>query len=249
LARKRSLEPGTAWQERRDRGIEPRTLATLAGSVRTILLATLLLLVVAPAARAATTVTIDVGPTAEYGKRTTVTGTVKVDGLPAPGRPVELLGRTHPFDGEYRVIARNHTIADGGFRFTPRLTRNADLRVRADDAQSPRWRAYVNPAFTLDFRPRSAQEIVVIARYRVPRPVRLTRRTLFYVARASAAKGPVVARAELERRRPGRYRASARVELPKRWNGRFRYAGCLPYSPGSGMGDPLAACPRRITFD
>src|SRR5688572_29637565 len=96
LARKRSLEPGTAWQERRDRGIEPRTLATLPGSVRTILLATLLLLVVAPAARAATTVTIDVGPTAEYGNRTTVTGTVKVDGLPAPGRPVELLGRTHP---------------------------------------------------------------------------------------------------------------------------------------------------------
>ena len=57
-----------------------------------------------------------------------------------------------------------------------------------------------------------------------------------------------MARAELERSRPGHYRATATVELPRRWNGRFRYAGCLPYSRGSGMGDPIAACPRRITF-
>jgi hypothetical protein len=216
--------------------------------MRTFLTAILVLLAGAPATQAATTVEIEVGPTAEYGKRTTVTGTVKVDGLPAPGRTVELLGRTHPFDGEYRVIARNHTIADGGFRFTPRLTRNADLRVRAGDARSPRWRAYVNPAFTLDYHARSSQEIVVIARYRVPRDVRLTRRTLFYVARSGASNGPVVARADLERRRPGRYRATATVELPKRWNGRFRYAGCLPYSPGSGMGDARAACPQRFRF-
>jgi hypothetical protein len=216
--------------------------------MRTFLAAIIVLLSAAPAAHAATTVAIEVGPIAEYGEPTIVTGTVKVDGLPAPGRPVELLGRTHPFDGEYRVVARSHTIADGGFRFTPRLARNTDLRVRADGAQSPRWRAYVNPAFTLDFRPRSTRKIVVIARYQVPRSVRLTRRTLFYVARAGAATGPVVARAQLERRRPGRYRATATVRLPKRWHGRFRYAGCLPYSPGSGMGDPLASCPRRIRF-
>ncbi|HET9740727.1 MAG TPA: hypothetical protein VFP78_21625 [Solirubrobacteraceae bacterium] len=216
--------------------------------MRSFLAAILVLLLAAPAAQAATTVAIEVGPTAEFGERTTVTGAVKADGLPAPGRPIELLARTHPFDGEYRVIARNHTIADGSFRFTPRLTRNADLRVRADDAQSPRWRAYVNPAFTLDFRARSSQEILVIARYRVPREVRLTRRTLFYVARAGAATGPVVARAELERRRPGRFRATATVELPKRWKGNFRYGGCLPYSPGSGMGDARAHCPRKFRF-
>jgi hypothetical protein len=226
-----------------------RTLATLPGSVRTFLLATLLLLVAAPAAHAATTVDIEIGRTAEYGQRTVVTGTVAIDGALAPGQPVELLAREHPFDGEYRVIARNVTDAQGAYRFAPRLDRNTDLRVRSGTARSDRRRAYVNPAFTLDFRARSAEEIVVIARYRVPRAVRLTRRTLFYVARATAAKGPVVARAELERRRPGRYRATATVELPRRWKGRFRYAGCLPYSPGSGMSDPLAACPRRITFD
>ena len=217
--------------------------------MRTLLAAILVLLAGAPAAQAATSVEIDVGPTAEYGKRTAVTGTVKVDGLPAPGRPVELLARTHPFDGEYRVIARNHTIADGGFRFTPRLTRNADLRVRAGDAQSSRRRAFVNPAFVLEFRARSSQEIVVIARYRVPRAVRLTRRTIYYVARKGAAKGPIAARAELERLRPGHYRARAEVDLPKRWKGNFQYAGCLPYSPGSGMSDPRAHCPRRFTFD
>ena len=217
--------------------------------MRTFLAAILVLLVSAPSAQAQTSVELDLGPTAEYGERTTVTGTVKVAGVLAPRQPVELLARTHPFDGEYRVIARNHTIADGGFRFTPRLTRNADLRVRAGDAQSSRQRAFVNPAFVLDFRARSSEEIVVIARYRVPPAVRLTRRTLFYVARSGAASGPVVARADLERRRPGRYRATAEVTLPKRWKGNFRYAGCLPYSPGSGMSDPRAHCPRRFTFD
>ena len=217
--------------------------------MRTFLAAILVLLAGAPAAQAQTTVEIDLGPTAEYGEQTIVTGTVKVDGLLAPSRTVELLVRPHPFDGEYRVIAVNHTIADGSFRFTPRLTRNADVRVRADDVQSPRWRAYVNPAFTLVDRDRSSREVVLIARFRVPDSVRLTRRTLFYVARRDAAKAPIVARAELERRRPGRYRAAATVDIPRRWKGLFRYGGCLPYSPGSGMGDPRAPCPRRFTFD
>jgi hypothetical protein len=217
--------------------------------MRTFLAAILVLLAGAPAAQAQTTVEIDLGPTAEFGEQTIVTGTVKVDGLPAPSRTVELLVRPHPFDGEYRVIAVNHTIADGSFRFTPRLTRNADVRVRADDVQSPRWRAYVNPAFTLVDRDRSSREVVLIARFRVPDSVRLTRRTLFYVARRDAAKAPIAARAELERRRPGRYRAAATVDIPRRWKGLFRYGGCLPYSPGSGMGDPRAQCPRRFTFD
>jgi hypothetical protein len=217
--------------------------------MRTFLAAILVLLAGAPAAQAQTTVEIDLGPTAEYGEHTIVTGTVKVDGLLAPSRTVELLVRPHPFDGEYRVIAVNHTIADGSFRFTPRLTRNADVRVRADDVQSSRQRAFVNPAFVLDFRPRSSQEIVAIARYRVPPDVRLTRRTIFYVAKKGAAKGAIAARAELERLRPGRYRARAEVDLPKRWKGNFQYAGCLPYSPGSGMSDPRAHCPRRFTFD
>jgi hypothetical protein len=225
------------------------TLATLSRRVRPLLLATLLLLAAAPAAQAQLTVSMALDPQDQaFGKRTVVTGTVRMDGAPAGGRTVELLARVHPFDGEYRVVATNATDATGGYSFAPRLFRNADLRVRAGEAQSPRRRAFVYPAFTLDFRARSTEEIIVIARYRVPRDVRISRRTLFYLAGPNRARGPVVARADTERRRPGRYRATAAVELPKAWKGRFNYGGCLPYSPGSGMGDPKAACPLRFRF-
>lgn len=220
--------------------------------MRPLLLAILLLLAAAPGAQAQAqaTVGIAVDPQDQaFGKRTVVTGTVRLDGVPAPGQTVELLARVHPFDAEYRVIATNATDAGGGYRFAPRLYRNTDLRVRTGDTQSRRVRAFVYPAFELDFRARSTEEILVIARYRVPRDVQLTRRTLFYVAERGRARGPVVARAEAERRRPGRYRATAVVELPADWKGRFRYAGCLPYSPDSGMGDPKAPCPKRFRFE
>jgi hypothetical protein len=228
------------------------TLATLGGSVRTFLLAVVLLLAAAPAGRAQArpSVDIEIDPVDQaYGKRTVVTGTVQLDGAPVVGQSVQLVAREHPYDGEYRVIARNVTDSDGMYRFAPRLDRNADLRVRADDAQSERLRAFVYPAFTLAFRTRSDEEIVVIARYRVPLSVRLARRTLFYVAERGEERAPIVARAETLRRRAGRYRASAVVEIPARWKGRFHYAGCLPYSPGTGMGDPRAACPKLFKFD
>lgn len=228
-----------------------RTLATLDDFVRSLLLAIVLLLAAVPAAQAqaVATVGIAVDPQDQaFGKRTVVTGTVRLDGVPAAAQTVELLARVHPFDGEYRVLATNVTDADGSYRFAPRLYRNADLRVRSGATQSRRVRAFVYPAFTLDFRASSTEKIVVIARYHVPRDVELTRHTLFYVAERGRARGPVVARGEAERRRPGRYRAMAEVELPAEWKGRFRYAGCLPYSPDSGMGDPRVKCPERFRF-
>jgi hypothetical protein len=229
-----------------------RTLATLVGAVRPFFLAALLLLAAAPAAHAQVKPTVGIEierEEQEFGKRTEVTGTVELAGAPVPGQAVELLAREHPYDGEYRVVAKNVTDAEGAYRFTPRLDRNSDLRVRAGDARSERLRAFIYPAFTLAFRIRSPQKIVVIARYRVPRFVGLSRRTLFYVAKRGKERAPIVARAETIRRRSGHYRASAVVEIPARWNGRFRYAGCLPYSPGSGLGDPRAACPKRFRFD
>ena len=185
--------------------------------MRPLLLATLLLLAAAPGQpQAQATVSIGLDPQDQaFGKRTVVTGTVRIDGVPAAGRTVELLARVHPFDGEYRVVATNATDATGSYRFAPRLSRNADLRVRAGDAQSPRRRAFVYPAFTLDFRARSTEEIVVIARYRVPRDVRLSRRTLFYVAGPGRGAGTGRGARRAERRRPGRYRAQAAVELPE----------------------------------
>lgn len=218
--------------------------------MRPFLLAALLLLAATPAAeaQAVTTVGLDQPQDAPFGDGTTVTGTVRLDGVAAPGQPVELVGRPHPYRSEYDVLATGFTRANGTYRLRTKLERNYDLRVRSGAATSARRRTFIYPAFELDFRPRSVDEIVVIARYRVYFPVRLNRRTLFYVGRRDAKRAPVVARAAVERRRAGRYRAQAVVEIPASWKGRFRYAGCLPYSPGSGMGDPKAPCPNKYKF-
>jgi hypothetical protein len=227
------------------------TLATLVGAVRTFLLAALVLLAAAPAAHAQAKPTVGIeveDGEQEFGKRTVVTGAVELAGAPVAGQAVELLAREHPYDGEYEVVAHNVTDADGSYRFAPRLDRNSDLRVLAGDARSERRRAFLYPAFTISFRARNPEEIVVIASYRVPRLVGLSRRTLFYVAKRGKERAPIVARAETVRRRAGRYRARAVVDIPRRWSGRFQYAGCLPYSPGSGLGDPRAACPKKFVF-
>src|SRR3954471_9402385 len=105
LARKRSLEPGTAWQERRGRGIwsgHPNAAATLTAPMRTVLLATLALLIAAPAASAATTVSIRVAPTeTQFGSTTTITGTLAIDGVAAAGQPVTLEGRPYPYGADF----------------------------------------------------------------------------------------------------------------------------------------------------
>ena len=49
---------------------------------------------------------------------------------------------------------------------------------------------------------------------------------------------------ELTRSRAGRYTSQVTVTLPGSWHGAFRYASCFRPSPGSGMGDPRATCPR-----
>lgn len=218
--------------------------------MRPFLLAIAALLAIAPAAhaQAVTTVFLDQPQDVMFGDGTTVTGTVRLDGVPAPGQPVELVGRPHPYRSEYDVIATGFTRADGTYKLRTKLERNYDLRVRSGAVTSVRRRTFIFPAFELDFRPRSVEEIIVIARYRVYFPVRLNRRTLFYVGRRGAKRAPVVARAAVERRRAGRYRAQVVVEIPASWKGRFQYAGCLPYSPGSGMGDPRSSCPRRFSF-
>ena len=39
------------------------------------------------------------------------------------------------------------------------------------------------------------------------------------------------------------------VTLPTGWHGAFRYASCFRSSPGTGMGDPGAKCPKlKLTF-
>jgi len=50
--------------------------------------------------------------------------------------------------------------------------------------------------------------------------------------------------AKTKRTGAGRYSAVATVRLPAGWHGSFRYGSCFRTSPHSGMGEPLATCPK-----
>jgi hypothetical protein len=227
----------------------PSAAATLPASVRSLLLAIVVLLVAAPAASAAVTVDMRITPEeTRYGEATEITGTALQDGVPFAGQPVQLEGRRYPFEDEFEVLETGVTGADGTYAFTRELDRNWDLQVRVADGLSLRERAYVFPAFTLTYRARNARVIRVTQRYRVPRGVRLEKPTIFYVGRRGVKRAPRAATGELERIRAGRYRSTAIVRLPESWNGRFRYASCFRYTGGSGMGNPRSSCPRKFRF-
>jgi hypothetical protein len=218
--------------------------------VRSLLLALLLLAVAAPAASAASvSVEIDVDPAeTRYGSRTDITGRVLSDGVPVPGQPVSLEGVRYPFEADARVLATAVTDAEGRYRFRREFDRNWQVRVTAGAEASKRRRVYVFPRFRLSFVDRSERVVVLRQRYYVPRGVKLTRPTLFYIGRRGAATGRRVAKTKVERTGRGRYRSRAVVRLPARWNGRFRWGTCFRYSVGSGMGNPRATCPKRFRF-
>ncbi|HEX5780777.1 MAG TPA: hypothetical protein VFX80_02585, partial [Solirubrobacteraceae bacterium] len=150
--------------------------------MRSVLLATLILLLAAPAAHAAVTVSMTVTPEeTSFGELTEIDGTALQDGVPFAGQPVQLEGRAYPFEDDFAVIETGITAADGTYRFERELDRNWDLRVRAGDGLSPRDRAYVFPATTLTYRARSSRVVRVTLRYRVPSDVRLDKPTIFYL--------------------------------------------------------------------
>jgi len=224
-------------------------VATLTAPVRSVLLATLILLLAAPAAQAVVTVTIKVAPAeGQFGDSTHITGTVLDNGAPVAGAIVRLDGKRYPFEAPLAAVATATTDADGAYRFDRKLARNWQFRVVVGDVTSERRRAYVYPATKLTFRARSARVIKLTQRYRVPRGVRLEAPTIFYVGRSGKASAPRVATGKLKRIRAGRYRSEAVVRLPAEWKGRFRYASCFRYTGGSGMGNPRASCPRRFKF-
>jgi hypothetical protein len=212
-------------------------------------LATLTLLVAAPAAQAAVTVSIKLAPAdAQFGQTTKITGTVLSDGAPLAGQAVELDVRRYPFDTPFAPLDTTTTAADGTYTFAHAISHNAQFRVIAAAMKSHRVHAYVFPATTLTFAARSARVIRLTQRYKVPKSVRLKQPTIFYVGKRGRATAPRVATAKLERIRAGRYRASAIVRLPAAWKGRFRYASCFRYTGGSGMGNPRATCPKKFRF-
>jgi len=217
--------------------------------VRSVLLATLTLLVAAPAAHGAVSASIELAPDPlVFGDTATISGTVLSDGAPFAAQPVELDVRRYPFETPFEPLATTMTAVDGTYSFEHAPQRNAQYRVIAGGVKSHRLHAYVFPATTLSFTPRSSRVIRLTQRYRVPKHVTLDKPTIFYVGKRGRATAPRVATVELQRVRAGRYRSTATVRLPKSWHGRFRYASCFRYTGGSGMGNPRASCPRRFRF-
>jgi hypothetical protein len=193
------------------------------------------------------------------GNTTGVTGQATENGAPLPGRTVRLEVREHPFTGDWTPRREAQTAADGRFAFSPRLERNHQVRVvlvgvpPATDVLSPIAQAYVLPAFTLSFDQGKGRKILLRQVYTVPKSVRLSAPTRFYVGpckpnkrdNCTAKRAPFKAQAETRRVRKGRYVARASVRIPASYKGRFTYVSCFGYSEGSGMGNPELRCPRR----
>jgi hypothetical protein len=210
---------------------------------------------------AAAEVTVQVAPKAgvRLGNTTGVTGRATEGGVPLAGRTVRLEVREHPFSGRWRPRTEGRTGADGRFAFSPAFTRNHQIRAvlvgvpPEPDVVSPLAHAYVLPAFTLSFEQDGARRIRLRQVYTVPRRVRLTAPTRFYVGpckpntrgRCTAERAPFRKRTATRRLRAGRYVARATVRIPAAYAGRFTYVSCFGYSKGSGMGNPDLRCPRR----
>lgn len=215
--------------------------------MRSVILATLALLVAAPAAHAAVSVSIELAPgDAEYGQATKISGTALSNGVPLANRPLELQIKRYPFSAPFAPLETTTTAADGTYSFTRKLSSNAQFRVIAAGAASAKAKAFVFPAVTVTVRVRSSRVIRLIQTYRVPKAVRLRQPTRFYVNKEGRKTAPLVASVKPKRIRAGRYRSEAVVHLPAAWKGRFEYATCFRYTKGSGMGDPSLGCPKRF---
>lgn len=186
-----------------------------------------------------------------YGAAHRVDGTLADGTTPLADQEVVLEGRRYPYEGSYRVIDRTTTDGEGKFRFDSELDRNHRLRVfaPAQNVRSERLQAYTLPGFELSFRAISPGVVRLYQRYTVPKPVRLSSPTLFYLGKRGASRASIRRTGELKRVKAGRYTSQVTVTLPASWNGAFRYASCFRASTGSGMGDPQQSCPQlRLKF-
>jgi hypothetical protein len=144
------------------------------------------------------------------------------------------------------VIARTTTDATGKFTFKVELDRNHRLRVTApaQTVTSAVMQAYTLPSFDLSFRALKPGVVRLYQRYTVPKTVKLTSPTLFYLGSRKAKRASLRKTAPLTRAKAGRYTSQIDVKLPTSWHGAFRYASCFRPSPSTGMGDPAAKCPK-----
>ncbi len=100
------------------------------------------------------------------------------------------------------------------------------------------------PSFTLSFRAVKPGVVRLYQRYTVPKPVRLSEPTLFYLGRRGAKTASLRVSGKVKRTSAGHYTSTVTATLPTAWHGRFRFGTCFRTSPGSGMGDPGATCPK-----
>ena len=212
-----------------------------------LLLAVALLLALPASASAAPALEFKLEkPAVRYGAPLTVNGTL-VDGTtPLAGQEIVLEGQGYPFDGSFREIARTTTDEKGEFAFRPSLDRNHRLRVAApaQRAVSQALRAYTLPSFELTFRALEPGVARIYQRYTVPKTVRLSEPTLFYLGAHGADRATKRVSAKTKRTSAGHYTAVTTVHLPSGWHGRFRFGSCFRTTPGSGMGEPAASCPK-----
>jgi hypothetical protein len=220
----------------------------------------------APASAAEVSIGVKPADGVRLGNATAISGRVTEQGAPLAGRTVRLEIRKHPFKGAWKRKATRTTDADGRYSFAPRLKRNHHVRVRLEglpataytspqpDTLSARRNAYVLPAFTLSFTQRGRQKIRISQTYTVPKSVKLTAPTRFYVGpckpnnsdECTAKRAPFRVAAKTRRVRKGRYIASATLRIPASFGGRFSYVSCFAYSKGSGMGKPDQRCPKHF---
>jgi hypothetical protein len=219
----------------------------------------------APASAAEVSVKVTPPDGVRLGNASAISGRVTQGGAPLAGRTVRLEVRKHPFKGAWKRKATRTTAADGRYSFGPKFKRNHHIRVRLEglpateyttaqpDTLSARRNAYVLPAFTLAFKQRGSRKIRISQTYTVPKGVKLTAPTRFYVGpckpnaqdECTAKRAPFAKQAPTRRVRPGRYIARATVPIPASFGGRFSYVSCFAYSKGSGMGKPDQRCPRK----
>jgi hypothetical protein len=216
--------------------------------VRLVLLAVLAAALAVPSnALAAPELSVELAAqSVRYGASHKLSGTL-VDGTtPLAGQEVVLEGKRYPYEGSYRVIERTRTDADGGFAFKTELDRNHRLRAvaPAHNATTKYVTAYTLPAVELSFRAVSPGVVRLYQRYTVPKTVRLSAPTLFYLGKKGVKKASVRRTGALKRVRAGKYTSQATVRLPSSWHGEFRFASCFRASTGSGMGDPDQSCPH-----
>ena len=186
-----------------------------------------------------------------YGAAHHVTGTLLDGTTPLANQDIVLEGRRYPYDGSYRVIERATTDAKGAFDFKAELDRNHRLRVTApaQAVTGKLMKAYTLPDFDLSFRALRPGVVRLTQRYTVPKRVKLSAPTLFYLGPRKAKKASLREDGKLRRTSAGHYVARVTVTLPASWNGAFRFASCFRASPHSGMGDPGASCPHlRLRF-